>query len=159
LLRSSIFRSVTVTRAHYSELQARLDAVYPSRGSKTYRAGRVLPIKLNVLNTFDPVQSSTSDDNNTNAKDTPNSDVDMKDDFISDDDCNLDVLFELLPAKIRYVDITPLNLQSPPPIAFPVFIRDEYDAMSSILNNCPKGTAGSCLITGQSSCGEYGPLP
>ncbi|KAF8518686.1 hypothetical protein BU17DRAFT_90757 [Hysterangium stoloniferum] len=132
-LRPSIFRSAKVTRAHYSELQARLDAAHPSRNKKTYKAKDVISIKLDVLNTFVPVQSSTSDDC-FNAEDKLKPDVDMENDSFSYND-----FFELLPAKIRYIDITPLNLTSLPPVRFPLLIRDEYGALSSILNNRKKG--------------------
>ncbi|KAF8522760.1 hypothetical protein BU17DRAFT_86669 [Hysterangium stoloniferum] len=149
-LRASIFRSAKVTRTHYSELQARLDVAHPSRNSKTYEAADVLSIKLDVLNTFVPVQSSTSDDDYFNAEDKLNPDVDMKDDSVSDahvvveddssgDDFNHDDLFELLPTRIRYIDITPLNLISLPPVHFPLLIRDEYEALSSILDKRKKG--------------------
>ncbi|KAF8510508.1 hypothetical protein BU17DRAFT_70030 [Hysterangium stoloniferum] len=91
-LRASIFRSVKVTRAHYSELQARLDVAHPSRNSKTYEAADVLSIKLDALNTFVSVQSSTSDDDYFNAEDKLNPNVDMKDVSVSDvSDAHADV--------------------------------------------------------------------
>ncbi|KAF8523379.1 hypothetical protein BU17DRAFT_86122 [Hysterangium stoloniferum] len=153
-LRASIFHSAKITRAHYLELQARLDVAHPSRNSKTYKAKDVLSIKLDVLHTFVPAQSSTSDDDYFDTEDKLNPDIDMKDDSGSDvpdahvdvadnsfpdDDFNHDDIFELLPADIRYIDITPLNLTSLPPVHFPLLIRDEYEALSSILDDNEMG--------------------
>ena len=70
------------------------------------------------------------------------------------DDLYPDELFEFLPARIRYVDITPLKLQFLPRVGFPILLRDEYDVMSTILDDSDEGIAGNGLITGHPGAGE-----
>jgi hypothetical protein len=181
-LRSVLFRTAEVTRAHYSELQTRLHAAHPTRNSKTYQAAEdVSSVKLDILQNFVPSQSSASgkgspdvDDLEINDKNDPDVDdiddpevndenhfdISMEDDFSDDigddpdEDLYPDELFQFLPATIQYVDITPLKLQNLPRVGFPVLLRDEYKIMSTLLDSRRKGVAGSCLVTGQPSAGE-----
>ena len=48
-LRPSLFCTVDVTRAHYAELQKRLNAAHKTRNSKTYTATNVLSIKRSSI--------------------------------------------------------------------------------------------------------------
>jgi hypothetical protein len=95
---------------------------------------------------------------NADGKDIPNvddeDDSEINDEDDSGDDLYPDELFEFLPARIRYVDIKPLKLQLLPHVGFPILLRDEYDVMSTILDDSDEGIAGSCLITGQLGAGE-----
>lgn len=81
-------------------------------------------------------------------------DVSIENDSDDDSDEDPDGLFELLPARIRYIDITPLKLQFFPHVAFPILLRDEYDVMSTIMDDRENDITGSCLITGQPSAGK-----
>jgi len=117
-------------------------------------------MKLDVLQNFVPDQSSASgiDNSNADGKDIPGVDDDDHSEVNDEDDTDVDLypdeLFEFLPARFQYVDITPLKLQHLPRVAFPVFFRDEYQIMSAILDDREKGIDGSCLITGQPDSGE-----
>ena len=144
-LRPSLFRTVDVTRAHYAELQKRLNAAHKTRNSKTYTATNVLSIKLDVLHNFVPDAAGEDDPR-----------VGDVDDVDTEDDSDPDELFEFLPATIRYLDITPLELQHHPRITFPLLLRDEYDVMSTVLHDIQvlEGISGSCLVTGQPGAGE-----
>ncbi|KIM44988.1 hypothetical protein M413DRAFT_25378 [Hebeloma cylindrosporum] len=140
-LRPILFRTVDITRAHYAELEKRLNEAHKTRNLETYMATNVISIKLDVLQNFipavaDKVNSEVSDDGPDNL-------------------CP-DELFEFLPAKIRYLDITPLELQHLPRISFPMLIREQYDVMSTILydQQVLEGISGSCLITGQPGAGK-----
>jgi hypothetical protein len=84
-LRSSLFCSVQVTTAHYSELQARLHAEHPTRNSETCEAEEVLSIKLDILQNLHPSQSPR-----------PTSGVEDDDD--SDQDLHPDDLFPVPPS-------------------------------------------------------------
>ena len=164
LLRPILFRNAEITPAHYSELQIRLNKEHPTRNSNTYQADDVISTKLDILQNFVP-EPFVVDDSNADDKGTPDAhdegdpkvndegdtDVNMEHDS---DDLNPDELLEFLPARIRYVDITPLKLLFRPRVAFPVLLRDEYDVITTILDNNEEGIGGSCVITGQPGAGD-----
>jgi len=118
-------------------------------------------IELDILQKIVPDQSSASgvDCSNVDGKDIPNADdedgSEVNDEDDPDDDLYPDELFEFLPVRIRYVDITPLKLQLFPRVGFPILLHDEYvDVMSTILDDSDEGIAGNGLITGQPGAGE-----
>jgi hypothetical protein len=139
-VRSSLFRTVEVTLTHFTELRARLDAatqVDRSDHNIQYKSNNVSSIKRDLLNNFVPGNGGS------------------KLDDLEKNDTDPDALLEILPATIRYVDITPLDLTHPLRVEFPLLIRDEYDVISTMLNNRKEGFEGSCLVTGPPGIGEH----
>ena len=156
-LQPTLFHTVDVTRAHYAELQNRLNAAEEKRNSENYITKNIISIKLDILQIFVPDAAAAVEcDPEVNDPDINMKHEGDSDEVDSDDDSYPDELFEFLPATIRYLDITPLQLQHHPRISFPLLLRDEYDIMSNNLQDMQvfEGIAGSCLITGQPGIGE-----
>jgi len=72
-LRFTLFHTVEITRAHYSELQTRLNVAQPTRHSNTYKTEGVMSIKLDILQKIVPDQSSASgvDCSNVDGRHSP----------------------------------------------------------------------------------------
>jgi hypothetical protein len=163
-LYEELFRSVTLTRADYDKLQDSLTDLYPNREEKYYRAGidGVLAAKLAVLRSSnnhdhgpDPIaQPSNDDDDETEGDDENKTEGDGRDKTEGDDEDD-EELHSLFPFSLEFLDLSSLNLQSPPPrMPLPLLIREEYHVLSRMLDELPAHGGGSAIITGQPGIGE-----
>jgi hypothetical protein len=135
--KSTLFRQVEVTRAHYDALQNNLNKKYPDRGSETYKGvgHDVLSDKLGILDAA-PVHNN----------------LDRVDDADNTDNDEIDSLF---PFNLRYLDLSTLQLEHesdrfPPTI----YHREEYDHISKLIKNRPPDGTGSVIVSGQPGTGE-----
>jgi hypothetical protein len=141
-LKPTLFRTVEVTRAHYDELQDRLNRKYPNRDSDKYDGSfnNVLNDKLDILKlaTAAEALSPRLVDNDENRAD--------------DDDDEINSFF---PFTLTYLDLSTLELENMSfRIPLPLFIRQEYDHISRLINECPQSGLGSVIVSGEPGTGE-----
>ena len=150
-LAPKLFREVEVTRAHYDELQDRLNRKHPDRNSKQYDGGLVLSDKLDILErtafpeALLPQHSDHSEDR-------------VDDDGVeagsgNGSDFEIDSFF---PFTLRYLDLSALELKHRSDrFPLPLFRRQEYDNISELINeNSSKNSYGSVMVSGQPGTGE-----
>ena len=139
----TLFREVKVTRAHYDELQDRLNQKYPDRHSKEY-AGHALSDNLDFLNSLEAFLPRHSDNN----------------DRINDDDMEagngsdfeIDSFF---PSTLCYLDLSTLELKRKSNrFPLPLFRRQEYGHISELIDKRPLNGLGSVMVSGQPGTGE-----
>lgn len=140
-LRDLIFRTTEVTIAHYAELQSRLNEKFPHRNEDSYVATDVSSIKLEVLRNFVPPNTTTALPTRSQTRSMNCPELSIK-------------LEELLPVKIQYLDLSPLNLTARFRAPLTILIRHEYKAVTDVLDAGEKNVNGSCFITGQRGIGE-----
>ena len=148
----ALFRKVVLTRGHYDEWQRNLNEKFPHRdqaqpGGKDYDA--ILAAKLEFLESTDQAERLTSrhHDNNMDQVDD-NADPEA----IDEDDFNIDSFF---PFTLNYLDLSALELEvMPARIPLPLFIRQEYDHISKLIDEGRRGSRGSVIISGQPGTGE-----
>ena len=145
-----LFHEVTITAAHYIELQKRLSELNPGRDLLEYQAEHVQALKLDVLRSFNasfhPISPNHVDDEDDNGR----NDEDREHSSGLDDD-----LLQLFPTTIRYLDLSSLKLEKRPQrIPLLLLIRQEYGLISNLLDELPKDSAGSAIISGQPGIGK-----
>ena len=136
-LEQVLFREVKVTQADYTVLQERLKEQHPDRDSPEYdgKMCDVQSVKLDVLRS---IQENVRDDDDPEAS--------------HEDGSGINSLF---PFALRFLDLTTLGLKYVPPgLPSPLFLRQEYDDISALIEREPKNTYGSVIITGQPGTGE-----
>ena len=134
-----MFRTVNLSYSDYESLEKRLSELYPDRQEKMYQAkmNGGLSVKLDFLNSISSI--NTGDD---------------IDDGDSEDD-NDDELCSLFPATLEYLDLHSLGLKKlPPRMPSLLLIRQEYKALSEMLDGLPIEAGSSTLITGQPGIGK-----
>ena len=124
--------------------------LYPNRQEKDYQSGTagVVAAKLAVL------QSSNNRLVTDHGHDHIAQPTNREDDQTEGDDEVDEELCSLFPFTLEYLDLSSLNLQSPPPrMPLPLLIRKEYHILSRMLNDLPQDGRGSAIITGQPGIG------
>ncbi len=134
-LEQKLFRKVKVTRAHYDELQVTLDRKYPGRNDPEYdgRSHKVLSDKLEHLNLIAGGHVFPPRDR-------------------VDDESEIDSFF---PFTLTYLDFSILELENKSErCPLPLFIRQEYNHLSKLIDKEPQSGAGSVIVSGQPGTGE-----
>jgi hypothetical protein len=142
-LRSTLFRTKVVTRAHYDALQDSLNRKHPDRDLEEYdgRHHDVLSDKLDILKpiTGTAAEALSVDD-----------DVDMEASNEVDSEIN-----SLFPYTLRYLDLSTLELENKlDRFPLPFLLRQEYDHISDLIRNSPRNGKGSIIVSGQPGTGE-----
>ena len=150
-----LFREVEVTVKHYDALQKRLKELRPNRDSPDYNGDvdPVLSTKLDILLSYEPPSPTPAhpDNQQTGSK----NDEDLEE---NDDDTNVE-LRSLFPAKIKYLDLSSLELtETTERLPMPILLRKEYDLISQLLEQRPKSIAGCAIISGQPGIGAILPF-
>ncbi|KIL65168.1 hypothetical protein M378DRAFT_32723, partial [Amanita muscaria Koide BX008] len=148
-----IFRTATLTKADFIQLQDQLQELNPNRNSKSYVAGNVLATKSAFLRSRS-TPSVASDapslvprlvfDVSQGLTQPPSSDV-------VDDDAGDIAIF---PCTFQYMDLTVLELQNDIRVPQLTLLRKEWGNMVDIFNERKKGTRGSAVFTGQPGIGK-----
>ena len=148
-LAPTLFREVEVTRAHYDELQDRLNRRHPDRNSKQYHGGLVLSDKLDILGRTNFPEALRHSDNN----DDQIHDDDMEAGNGNGSDFEINSFF---PCILRYLDLSALELKSElKRLPLPLFLRQEYGHISEWINKkSPENGRGSVMVSGQPGTGE-----
>ena len=167
-----IFRTVTLTKDHFCELQSLLDIENPGRTSDFYVAEDVLAKKSEFLHKNS--DSLETDFGNGLAPrlvfdaSRPPSSVNVDDDVadVADDAMDIDPdhgyadfhmnhlsneATAIFPYTIRYVDLTVLKLQNDLRVPLLMLFRNEWGSMIDIFNE----SQGSAVFTGQPGIGEH----
>ncbi|KAM6497771.1 hypothetical protein JOM56_005719 [Amanita muscaria] len=133
-----LVHKVTVTVAHYRELQQRL-STRPNQDSRD----DILAIKRDILLNY-------KSNSNTPGNEQVPANVDEES---GDDDPELD---SFLPATFEFLDLSSLNLEDQPPrLPLPLFIRPEYSIiLEEIQLQKIVDSSASRIISGQPGTGE-----
>ena len=168
-----IFRTATLTKDDFTELQVWLDKQNPERVSDSYKAKNVLATKSRFLRTrstalnrgfgdglvprlvFDASSDAVANDDAV-ADDTIDTDPDhCSSDHVDSHMAHLsNEAKAIFPYTIWYVDLTVLKLEGlrvPPLMLF----RNEWGTMIDLFNEREKGIRGSAVFTGQPGIGEH----
>ena len=141
-LKQELFREVKITRTHYTELQDRLREQYPDRDSPEYdgRKHNVQSLKLDFLHSIALLSPQHTDNNEVRGDD-------------GDGSGGINSFF---PFDLSFLDLSSLDLKKnlPENIPFPLFLRQEYDHISSLIEKEPRNSQGSVIISGQPGTGE-----
>lgn len=135
-LRSQVFRTVRLTYPDYGLLEKQLSELFPERQEGRYEAAfeGALSVKRDFL-------ASINTGRNVVAKEN--------------EDDNDDELRSLFSATLNYLDLHSLGLKKPPPqMPSLLFIRQEYEDLSRILDNLPINGGNSAMIAGQPGIGK-----
>ena len=144
-----LFRSVTLTLADYNKLQESMTKLYPNREDNDYLDG-VLAAKLAVLQSKN--NHSVADHGPEHI--VPPTHHDHDDDHTGGDNEVDEEIRSLFPFSLQYLDLSSLNLQFRPwHLPLPLLVRQEYDFLTRLLDDLPKGRSGSAIITGQPGIG------
>jgi hypothetical protein len=132
-----LFRKVEVTRAHYDALQDCLNQKYPDRDTEEYDGSshNVLSDKLDILKRWPTA-----------------AEADNHEDRVDDEDSEINSSF---PFTLRYLDLSTLRLKNVPdrfPLA--LFVRQEYDHISTLISGGPRNNDGLVMVSGQPGTGE-----
>ena len=146
-LKPTLFREVVVTRAHYDKLQDRLNRKY--RTSKKHGGSHILSDKLDILkwtNSPEALLPRHSDNN----EDRMDDDYDMEAGNGNESD------FEIFPSILRYLDLSPLELQNKSDrFPLPLLRREEYGHISKLIEKqSSRNSLGSVMVSGQPGTGE-----
>ena len=163
-LERDLFRKVEVTRAHYDELERRLNDQHPYRNLPDYNGAEnnVRSIKLDVLrSTFpeklrhpDSNEDRVDDDNDPEASDEGVSEMDVDDpEAIDEDGSPINTISSF---TLNFLDLSGLNLRERPPKGLPLtmFLRREYNHISALIEKRPRNGQGSVVVSGQRGTGE-----
>ena len=167
-----IFRTATLTKSDFTELQCLLDALNPKRNSDQYEAEDVLATKSAFLR-----ERSTGLDLDLgnglvprpvlDSPRPPSSDIVLDDDddddaamMIDSDHCSGDTyipneVMAIFPYTIQYVDLTVLQSKKELRVPRLMLFRNEWGTMIDIFNKRKKGIRGSALFSGQPGIGEH----
>jgi hypothetical protein len=169
-----IFRTATLTKDHFIELQCLLDARNPERISESYVAKNVLATKsafLRIKST--PLSTDFGNDLAPRLVFDASSDAVANDDAVADDAMDTDPDHSssdhvdphmahlsneakaIFPYTIRYVDLTVLKLKGDLRVPQLILFRNEWGTMIDIFNKSEKGRQGSAVFTGQPGIGEH----
>ena len=169
-----IFRTATLTKDDFNELQALLDEQNPQRISDSYVAEDVLATKsafLRVKST--PLSTDFGNGLAPRLVFDASSDAVANDDALADgamdtdpDRCSSDHVDPhmahlaneakaIFPYTIRYVDLTVLKLKEDLRVPQLILFRNEWGTMIDIFNKSKKGRRGSAVFTGQPGIGEH----
>ena len=151
-LAPKIFREVEVTRAHYDELQDRLNRKRPDRNSKQYNGSYVLSDKLDILERTNFPEALLVPRHSNNNEDRIDED-DMEAGNGNGSDFEID---SFLPFTLRYLDLSTLELEEKSDRFNPPLLRrQEYDYISELINkNSSRNSEGSVMVSGQPGTGE-----
>jgi hypothetical protein len=126
-----LFRTVKVTRDHYTELQKRLEEQHPGRDSPEYdgREHNVQSVKLDFLRSITPLAPGHLDSNEDPSRvlgDGDNDDAEAS----NQDGSYINSLF---PSTLSFLDLLPLDLKAKVPtrLPLPLFLLQEYDHISA----------------------------
>jgi len=164
-LERALFREVKVTQAHYTELQDRLNEQLPGRNSPEYdgKMHDVRSIKLGVLRSipekdFSPRHPDTNEDRVDDDDDLEASNEDASQmDVDGPETSNKDGpgINSFFPFTLRFLDLTILDLKNVPQrLPSPLFLRQEYDDISALIEHEPQSKHGSVVVSGQPGTGE-----
>ena len=133
-----------VTKAHYAELQKRLKEQNPDRDLPEYDGGRhdVQSIKLDLL------RSITPDNNEDRVDDDDDSEARKEEDGFE--------INSFFPFTLTFLDLSTLGLKEEVSkrLPLPLFLREEYDYISTLIRKRPQGDQGSVIVSGQPGTGE-----
>ena len=164
-----IFRTATLTRDDFNEIQALLDKQNPERISDSYKAAtkstflrtRSTPLSTDFGNGLAPrLVFDASSDAVANDDAVADDAMDTDPDHCSSDHIDPHMAHlsneakAIFPYTIRYVDLTVLKLEGlrvPPLMLF----RNEWGTMIDLFNEREKGIRGSAVFTGQPGIGEH----
>jgi hypothetical protein len=135
---------VEVTLAHYDKLQDTLNRKYPDRNLKEYdgRSHDVLSEKLDILKPIAPTEDLS-------RRHPDNDEVRAGDNEVEDE------IKSLFPYTLRYLDLSTLKLRiTSDRFPLPIFLRDEYDHISNLIDSYPRDGMGSVIVSGQPGTGE-----
>jgi hypothetical protein len=139
-LRPQLFRKVEVTRAHYDQLQKRLNELHTDRDSQDYNSTNpdVLRAKLDLLQSPTPVEA-------------------LSPEHPADDNDDLEGSSSLFPSILSFVDLSTLGLEQDVPTRVPLLflLRQEYEVISNLIEKRPKNSGGSVIVSGQPGTGEF----
>ena len=148
-LEPKLFRTVNITRTHYTQLQERLKQQNPDRDLPGYdgRLHNVRSLKLKFLQSITPLPPQRPDNNEVQVGDGDNSRA-------SNTDGSEIGLF--LPFNLSYLDLSSLDLKKelPAHLPSPLFLRPEYDHISTLIDKEPQNNEGSVIVSGQPGTGE-----
>ena len=165
-LEPELFRTVEVTRAHYDELQRRLKEQHPDRDTPTYdgRKHDVRSVKLDELRLVFPAANSprhpddnedrVDDDDVPEASDDDESGMDVDEPEASNDGgSTADTIF---PFTLCFLDLSTLGLRARVShrLPSPLFLREEYNHISRLIEDEPVNSHGSVIVSGQPGTGE-----
>ncbi|KAH9952840.1 hypothetical protein BC827DRAFT_1252018 [Russula dissimulans] len=138
-LRPQLFRKVEVTRAHYDQLQKRLNELHTDRDSQDYNSTNpdVLRAKLDLLQSPTPVEA-------------------LSPEHPADDNDDLEGSSSLFPSILSFVDLSTLGLEQDVPTRVPLLflLRQEYEVISNLIEKRPKNSGGSVIVSGQPGTGK-----
>ena len=169
-----IFRTATLTKDDFTELQVLLDKQNPERISDSYKAKNVLATKSTFLRTRSTaLNRGFGDGLAPRLVFDASSDAVANDDAVADDamdtypdHCSSDHVDPhmahlsneakaIFPYTIRYVDLTVLKLKGDLRVPQLMLFRNEWGTMIDIFNKSEKGRRGSAVFTGQPGIGEH----
>ena len=174
-----IFRTATVTKRDFAELQNRLEALNPERNSDEYVAENVIATKSAFLHEKSQALDLDPGDGLVprpvlGASQPPSSDIVLDDgDVVEDDDDDDDAAMvidsdhcpgdthlpnetaPIFPYTIRYVDLTVLQSKKKLRVPRLMLFRNEWGTMIDIFNKRKRGMDGSALFSGQPGIGEH----
>ena len=142
---------MVVTKAHYDELEKRLREQHPDRYLPEYDGAQhdVLSIKLDVLRLVFPANafSPRHPDNNEDQ-------VDDGDHLAARNEDGSEIS-SLFPFALNFLDLSTLCLKDAPDrLPYPLFLREEYDHLSALIEKRPRSRNGSVIVSGQPGTGE-----
>jgi hypothetical protein len=149
-LKPTLFRKVEVTRAHYDVLQDSLNRKYPDRTFAQYNglSHNVLGDKLDILKSTPPEALSPQHPDHSEDRVDDDDDLGASD----EDDSEINSLF---PFTLSYLDLSILELENMSDrFPLPLFLRQEYDHISNLINGHPRNGKGSVIVSGQPGTGE-----
>ena len=132
-------------------------------------------VKLDILQFFTPAEtlSPRLPDNNhdrgdedvRDRGDDDHDDEDVRDrgddegedeDEDADEDEDVREIQSLFPSSLRFLDLSTLGLKQKltPRFPLPLYIRQEYEVISELINKQPQNSAGSVMVSGQPGTGE-----
>ena len=136
-----LFRTVTVTYAHFTQLQERLKQQHPDRDSPQYDGSlhNVQSVKLNFLQSIIALSPRADDGDGSGAS--------------SENGPEIGLLF---PFNLSFLDLSSLGLKKtcPTHIHLPLFLRQEYDHISTLIQKRPRNYQGTVIVSGQPGTGE-----
>ena len=148
-LEPKLFRKVKVTQAHYAELQKRLKERHQDRDLPEYDAKKhnVQSVKLEFLRSITPLSSPHPDNNEDRVDDDDDPEAS------NEDGSEFNSFF---PFTLSFLDLSTLDLREEVPdrLPLPLFLREEYDHISKLLEKEPRNSCGSTIISGQPGTGE-----
>ena len=144
-----LFRKVEVTQAHYTELQRRLKQQHPDRDLPEYngRERNVQGVKLDLLRSIPPLSPQHPDNNEDH--------VGHGEDPEAGNGDELDINSHF-PLTLSFLDLSSLDLKKkiPDGLPLPLFLRQEYNDISALIEKEGRGKYGSVVVSGQPGIGE-----